>query len=89
MEEGHGPVASTGESMFVCDPCHKRMACYVEHSAVSFGPCEGCGKEAETRDCVASRPVTNEELAAVERFRRMHKESYRDMRRVEYPRQKE
>lgn len=75
--------------MFVCDPCHKRTACPVEHSAVSYGPCEVCGKERGCRDCVASRPVTKEETERHERWRLLHIESYRDMRRVEYPSRKE
>jgi hypothetical protein len=77
--------------MFVCGPCHGK--CPVEHSALSFGPCEVCGKEAMCRDCVSGHPVTKEELAEYERkvsrWREANRAMYLGATQVEYPRRKE
>lgn len=75
--------------MFVCGECHKKL-CSTEHSTISLGPCELCRKEAECVDCVASRPLTKEELEAASRnidlWRKHTRAVYLNTRQLKYPR---
>ena len=77
--------------MFVCQACHPKR-CLTMHLTVSYGPCELCRRETKLYDCVASGPLTKEELEAASRAKAASSNAavqmYRHVRRVEYPRSK-
>ena len=79
--------------MFVCGPCHRGSGCNAYHVMVSFGPCEVCRRETGCCDCVASWPVTTEEIrryeARVVSYRERTNAAYRHAPRLEYQRLKE
>lgn len=74
--------------MFVCEVCHKKL-CSTQHMTFTYGPCELCRKEAECFDCVASTPITKEELEAAARaadhWRKHSRAVYLNTRQLKYP----
>ena len=77
--------------MVVCESCHRKI-CSGSHVMVSFGPCELCRLEAECFDCIASHPVTAEEIRKDEERRTSTRVAvvrmYRHTGLLKYPRDK-
>jgi hypothetical protein len=75
--------------MFLCEPCHRKDGCPVEHCMVSYGPCEKCGKTAECSDCLSRNPVRAEGIKRYDakdvNLKKSQNEIYRSTKPIEYP----